>query len=71
MDGSGDLLGIGGVGDEDEDEIEEGKLHAKSGTLKRLIVLPALDAGLMDQMGAHVDEYVQLSKSGWFLTENS
>lgn len=29
MDGSGDLLGIGGVGDEDEDEIEEGKLHDK------------------------------------------
>lgn len=31
-------------------------------TLKRLTVVPALDAGLMDQMGAHVDEYVQLSK---------
>ena len=34
----------------------------KPSTLKRLTVVPALDAGLMDQMGAHVDEYVQLSK---------
>jgi hypothetical protein len=23
------------------------------------MLVPALDAGLMDQMGAHVDEYVQ------------
>ena len=28
-----------------------------------LMVVPALDAGLMDQMGAHVDEYVQLSRN--------
>lgn len=34
----------------------------KPSTLKRLTVVPALDAGLMDQMGAHVDEYVQLPK---------
>lgn len=27
------------------------------------MVVPALDAGLMDQMGAHVDEYVQHSRN--------